>query len=139
MVASSVASPLCTWLVAACMSVSNEKDQFWKGSSDFQSSKLLGRSSRRRKSIAKCSSRSLGSSVNGYGMLSSWHACFGFEPCEEYYKSEGLSASFSSLFAENAFSVFGFKQVPLNRRQRRMASAAHSGKFLLNFSRYNLD
>lgn len=128
MVASSVASPLCTWLVAACMSVSNEKDQFWKGSSDFQSSKLLGRSSRRRKSIAKCSSRSLGSSVNGYGMLSSWHACFGFEPCEEYYKSEGLSASFSSLFAENAFSVFGFKQVPLNRRQRRMASAAHSGR-----------
>lgn len=128
MVASSVASPLCTWLVAACMSVSNDKDQFWKGSSDFQSSKLLGRSSRRRKSIAKCSSRSLGSSVNGYGMLSSWHACFGFEPCEEYYKSEGLSASFSSLFAENAFSVFGFKQVPLNRRQRRMASAAHSGK-----------
>lgn len=126
MVASSVASPLCTWLVAACMSVSNEKDQFWKGSSDFQSSKLLGRSSRRRKSIDKCSSRSLGSSVNGYGMLSSWHACFGFEPCEEYYKSEGLSASFSSLFAENAFSVFGFKQVPLNRRQRRMASAAHS-------------
>lgn len=128
MVASSVASPLCTWLVAACMSVSNEKDQFWKGSSDFQSSKLLGRSSRRRKSIDKCSSRSLGSSVNGYGMLSSWHACFGFEPCEEYYKSEGLSASFSSLFAENAFSVFGFKQVPLNRRQRRMASAAHSGR-----------
>lgn len=128
MVASSVASPLCTWLVAACMSVSNEKDQFWKGSSDFQSSKLLGRSSRRRKSIAKCSSRSLGSSVNGYGMFSSWHACFGFEPCEEYYKSEGLSASFSSLFAENAFSVFGFKQVPLNRRQRRMASAAHSGR-----------
>lgn len=123
-----MASPLCTWLVAACMSVSSEKDQFWNSCCNFQSSKLLGRSGRRRKSITKCNSGSLGSSVNGYGMLSSWHTCFGFEPCEEYYKSEGLSASFSSLFAENAFSVFGFKQVPLNRRQRRMSSAAHSGK-----------
>lgn len=132
MVASSVASPLCTWLVAACMSVSSEKDQFWKPCCNFQSSKLLGRSGRRRKSITKCNSGILGSSVNGYGMLSSWHTCFGFEPCEEYYKSEGLSASFSSLFAENAFSVFGFKQVPLYRRQRRMSSAAHSGNFLLN-------
>ncbi|KAH0776430.1 hypothetical protein KY290_007841 [Solanum tuberosum] len=125
MVASSVASPLCTWLVAACMSVSSEKDQFWKPASNFQSSKLMGRSGRRRKAITKCNSGSL---MNGSVMNSSWHTCFGFEPCEEYYKSEGLSASFSSLFAENAFSVFGFKQVPLNRRQRRMSSAAHSGK-----------
>ncbi|KAL3343903.1 hypothetical protein AABB24_027429 [Solanum stoloniferum] len=125
MVASSVASPLCTWLVAACMSVSSEKDQFWKPASNFQSSKLMGRSGRRRKAITKCNSGSL---MNGSVMNSSWHTCFGFEPCEEYYKSEGLSASFSSLFAENAFSVFGFKQVPLNRRQRRMSSAVHSGK-----------
>jgi len=121
-----VASPLCTWLVAACMSVSSEKDQFWKPASNFQSSKLMGRSGRRRKAITKCNSGSL---MNGSVMNSSWHTCFGFEPCEEYYKSEGLSASFSSLFAENAFSVFGFKQVPLNRRQRRMSSAAHSGNF----------
>ncbi|PHT47287.1 3-oxoacyl-[acyl-carrier-protein] synthase I, chloroplastic [Capsicum baccatum] len=122
MVASCLASPLCTWLVAACMSVSSsEKDQFWKTSSNFQS---LGR---RRKSITKCNSGSL---VNGSGMTSCWNTCFGFAPCEEYYKSQGLSASFSSLFAENPFSVFGFKQVPLNRRQRRMRAAAHSGKLM---------
>ncbi|KAF3654116.1 3-oxoacyl-[acyl-carrier-protein] synthase I, chloroplastic [Capsicum annuum] len=122
MVASCLASPLCTWLVAACMSVSSsEKDQFWKTSSNFQS---LGR---RRKSITKCNSGSL---VNGSGMNSCWNTCFGFAPCEEYYKSQGLSASFSSLFAENPFSVFGFKQVPLNRRQRRMRAAAHSGKLM---------
>ncbi|KAM3380041.1 3-oxoacyl-OS-acyl-carrier-protein [Capsicum galapagoense] len=122
MVASCLASPLCTWLVAACMSVSSsEKDQFWKTSSNFRS---LGR---RRKSITKCNSGSL---VNGSGMNSCWNTCFGFAPCEEYYKSQGLSASFSSLFAENPFSVFGFKQVPLNRRQRRMRAAAHSGKLM---------
>lgn len=104
------------------MSVSSsEKDQFWKTSSNFQS---LGR---RRKSITKCNSGSL---VNGSGMNSCWNTCFGFAPCEEYYKSQGLSASFSSLFAENPFSVFGFKQVPLNRRQRRMRAAAHSGKLM---------
>ncbi|XP_015070593.1 3-oxoacyl-[acyl-carrier-protein] synthase II, chloroplastic-like [Solanum pennellii] len=122
MVASSLASPLCTWLVAACMSVSTEKDQFSKPASSFQSSKFMGR---RRKAITKCKSGSL---MNGSVMNTSWHTCFGFEPCEEYYKSDGLSASFSSLFAENPFSVFGFKQVPLNRRQRRMSSAAHPGK-----------
>lgn len=107
------------------MSVSSsEKDQFWKTSSNFQS---LGR---RRKSITKCNSGSL---VNGSGMNSCWNTCFGFAPCEEYYKSQGLSASFSSLFAENPFSVFGFKQVPLNRRQRRMRAAAHSGNFTFFF------
>ncbi|CAN4087007.1 unnamed protein product [Withania somnifera] len=120
MVASCVASSLCTWLVAACMSVSSDKDQFWKPCSN-----LNGRSGRRRKSVTKCNSGNL---VNGSGMNSSWHTCFGFEPCEEYYKSEGLSTSFSSFFTENAFSAFGFKQVPLNRRQRRMHAAAHSGK-----------
>nr|XP_010318480.1 3-oxoacyl-[acyl-carrier-protein] synthase II, chloroplastic-like [Solanum lycopersicum] len=122
MVASSLASPLCTWLVAACMSVSSEKDQFSKPASSFQSSKFMGR---RRKAITKFKSGSL---MNGSVMNTSWHNCFGFEPCEEYYKSDGFSASFSSLFAENPFSVFGFKQVPLNRRQRRMSSAAHPGK-----------
>ncbi|XP_010318480.2 3-oxoacyl-[acyl-carrier-protein] synthase II, chloroplastic-like [Solanum lycopersicum] len=122
MVASSLASPLCTWLVAACMSVSSEKDQFSKPASSFQSSKFMGR---RRKAITKFKSGSL---MNGSVMNTSWHSCFGFEPCEEYYKSDGFSASFSSLFAENPFSVFGFKQVPLNRRQRRMSSAAHPGK-----------
>lgn len=123
MVASSLASPLCTWLVAACMSVSSEKDQFSKPASSFQSSKFMGR---RRKAITKFKSGSL---MNGSVMNTSWHSCFGFEPCEEYYKSDGFSASFSSLFAENPFSVFGFKQVPLNRRQRRMSSAAHPGNF----------
>ncbi|KAJ8553232.1 hypothetical protein K7X08_023910 [Anisodus acutangulus] len=113
MVTSSIASPLCTWLVAACMSVSSDE----KDSSNFQCSKLLGRSARRRKSIRKCNS---GNFMNGSGMHSSWHTCFGFEPCEGYYNSKGLS----SFFAENAFSVFGVKQVPLNRRQRRMRNNA---------------
>ncbi|CAN4089147.1 unnamed protein product [Withania somnifera] len=122
MVTSCVASPLCTWLVAACMSVSSEKDQFWKPCSNLN---LMGKAGRRRKSVTKCNSGSL---VNGSGMNTCWHTCFGFEPCEEYYKSHGLYASFSSFFAENAFSIFGFKQVPLNRKQRRMHAAAHSGK-----------
>ncbi|XP_060205966.1 3-oxoacyl-[acyl-carrier-protein] synthase II, chloroplastic-like [Lycium barbarum] len=113
MMVSCVASPLCTWLVAACMSVSSDKDQFLK---TFQSSKLLGRSARRRKSISKA--------INDSGMHNFMTCYFGFEPCEEYYNSKGLS----SFFAENAFSVFGLKEVPLNRRQRRMRTAANSDK-----------
>lgn len=45
--------------------------------------------------------------------------CLAFEPCNEYYSSNGLSSmGFSSLF--------GSKSVPLNRRQRRLSRPPHS-------------
>ncbi|KAF6175847.1 hypothetical protein GIB67_003335 [Kingdonia uniflora] len=46
MAVSSVASPLCTWLVAACMSVEYEKDHYL-----FQSSRRLSRWARSKKSF----------------------------------------------------------------------------------------
>ncbi|XP_010273891.1 PREDICTED: 3-oxoacyl-[acyl-carrier-protein] synthase II, chloroplastic-like isoform X2 [Nelumbo nucifera] len=131
MAASSVASPLCTWLVAACMSVAYEKEYSLKPSS-FQSSKRLSRWAMRRKLVSKCSagghdfpgnliSAFCGSSIQG--LMSS---CLAFEPCEEYYSSKGLSSL--AFFGDNGFSLFGSRNGPMTRRQRRMNRSAHSGK-----------
>ncbi|KAI3521332.1 hypothetical protein L1887_10795 [Cichorium endivia] len=57
MVASTVASPLCTWLVSTCMSVSGEKNQHRPNPSpaQFSSSRRLCRSARRKlPAVTKC-------------------------------------------------------------------------------------
>ncbi|XP_058108746.1 3-oxoacyl-[acyl-carrier-protein] synthase II, chloroplastic-like [Magnolia sinica] len=117
MVASSLASPLCTWLVAACMSVACEKEKpSMRASSAFLSSKRLSRGARRRKGLdcpERPASALSGSSI--HGLMSS---CLAFEPCEEYY---------SSFFGENVFLSFGSKVGP-TRRQRRMNRDAAAGK-----------
>ncbi|GMY36500.1 3-oxoacyl-[acyl-carrier-protein] synthase II, chloroplastic-like [Fagus crenata] len=120
MAASSVTSPLCTWLVAACMSVTCGGDK-----STCQS--MLGSCKRRSKwgrgkrVLSKCSSeeqRGLISSLCGssfQGLMTS------FEPCNHYYTSNALSSvPFTSLF--------GSKNVPFNRRHRRSNRAVHSGE-----------
>ncbi|KAJ4950152.1 hypothetical protein NE237_026984 [Protea cynaroides] len=128
---SSVASPLCTWLVAACMSVSCDEEHSFKPSA-FQSPERLSRRARRRRLASKCSagghdfpggliSSFCGSSLQG--LMSSYLA---LEPCEEYYSSKGLSSL--AFFSDNGFSLFGSRNRPMTRRQRRMNRAAHSGK-----------
>ncbi|XP_019196581.1 PREDICTED: 3-oxoacyl-[acyl-carrier-protein] synthase II, chloroplastic-like [Ipomoea nil] len=121
MVASSVASPLCTWLVAACMSAACEKDHRGKSPSIFQSPRWL----RRKRTLAWSGNLGGGfvSSLYGSGIHGLMSSCFAFEPCQEYYNSKGLP-----FFGDNALSLFGFKLAPVNRRQRRMNKAAHSGK-----------
>nr|GMC55740.1 3-oxoacyl-[acyl-carrier-protein] synthase II, chloroplastic-like [Ipomoea batatas] len=121
MVASSVASPLCTWLVAACMSAACEKDHRGKSPSIFQSPRWL----RRKRTLAWSGNLGGGfvSSLYGSGIHGLMSSCFAFEPCQEYYNSRGLP-----FFGDNALSLFGFKLAPVNRRQRRMNKAAHSGK-----------
>ncbi|PON66036.1 3-oxoacyl-[acyl-carrier-protein] synthase [Parasponia andersonii] len=130
MAASSVASPLCTWLVAACMSVTCDRDHSTTPSL-VSSPRRLSKWARRRKVSAQCSSRSpefkmgglipsfCGSSIQG--LMSS---CLAFEPCNDYYSSNGLSSlgsnGFSSLFRSNS--------VATNGRRRRINRAAHSGE-----------
>ena len=134
MVGSSVASPLCTWLVAACMSVACENDQMTKSPSLFQSPKRLSRSARRKKLVTQSGylgfmenhSSGLMSSLNGSGIQAMMSSCLAFEPCEEYNSSKGLYSSLGN-FPYNGFSLFGLKTSPITRRQRRMSRVAHTG------------
>uniref|UniRef100_A5AZI8 beta-ketoacyl-[acyl-carrier-protein] synthase I n=1 Tax=Vitis vinifera TaxID=29760 RepID=A5AZI8_VITVI len=130
MAASSVASPLCTWLVAACMSVACEKDHPLK-SSMFQTPKRLSRWAKRR---LQCSNGGVDyfssgwiSSFYGSSIHNLMSSCLAFEPCEAYSSSKGLSSSLA-FFGDNGFSLFGSKPSPVNHRQRRMNRAAHSDK-----------
>lgn len=128
MAASSVASPFCTWLVAACMSVTCDRD-YSSSSSPLQSSKRLSRWARRRKVLAKCSrgsaefNRGLISSFCGSSIQGLMSSCLAFEPCNEYCSSKGLPS-----LGYNGFpSLFGSKSASTNRRQRRTNRAYLSG------------
>ena len=68
MATSSMASPLCTWLVAACMSVACESD-CPRSSYMLGYSKRMGKWSRRRQAMSKCSR---GSSELNRGLISSF-------------------------------------------------------------------
>ncbi|XP_010261746.1 PREDICTED: 3-oxoacyl-[acyl-carrier-protein] synthase II, chloroplastic-like [Nelumbo nucifera] len=131
MAASSVSSPLCTWLVAACMSVACEKEHSPKPSL-FMSSKRLSRWARRRRIVSKCSGggddfpRNLISSFCGSSIQGLMSSCLAFEPCEKYYSSKGISSL--TLFGDNGFSLFSSKNGPMTRRQKRINRATHSGK-----------
>ncbi|KAM5547147.1 3-oxoacyl-[acyl-carrier-protein] synthase II, chloroplastic [Rosa sericea] len=111
----SVASPLCTWLVAACMSVTCDGDY-----SALPSRAKLGGGRRRR--LAKCSGSYCLSSRGGSSIQGLMSSCLAFEPCDEYYSSQGLS----SLGSNGLSSLFGSKTGSLNRSRRRFN--AHSGE-----------
>ncbi|RWR76197.1 3-oxoacyl-acyl-carrier-protein synthase II, chloroplastic-like protein isoform X1 [Cinnamomum micranthum f. kanehirae] len=133
MVVSSVASPLCTWLVAACMSVACEKDSSMR-ISGFAPSKRWSKWVRRQRVVLKGGRedfpKGLISAFCGASIQGLMSSCLAFEPCEEYYSSKGLSlspSSLSSFFGESGFSLFGGKE-GTTRRQRRMVNRAASGK-----------
>ena len=95
------ASPLCTWFVAACMSVSH-------GGGDSRQAvalKSVGRSRRSRRQLIKCLALSGSGSVQEALVTS-------FGPCNN--SSNALS------------SLFGSNSVSLNRNQRRLNRAAAS-------------
>uniref|UniRef100_A0A5B6YGK6 beta-ketoacyl-[acyl-carrier-protein] synthase I n=1 Tax=Davidia involucrata TaxID=16924 RepID=A0A5B6YGK6_DAVIN len=133
MAASSV---VCTWLVAACMSVACEKDHSMMYPPTMlhsSSSKRLSRCARRRRVRSKCNAdgtefpRSLISSFCGSSIQGLMSSCLAFEPCDEYYSSKGLCSS--DFFGDNGFAfLFGSRNVPVTRRQRQMNPAAHSGE-----------
>ncbi|KAI8012383.1 Separase [Camellia lanceoleosa] len=128
MAASSV---VCTWLVAACMSVACEKDQQQQPMMmmmNQSSSKRFSRWARKRRVLSKCRAgcseirkgRLISSGIQG--LMSSY---LPFEPCDEYYNSKGLFSF--DFFGDNGFSsLFGSTNIPLSRRQRRFNRAVHS-------------
>lgn len=106
------ASPLCTWFVAACMSVAH-------GGGDSRQVFALqsGKRSRRRRQLSKCSEDS-GSGGSIQALVTS---CLDFGPCSHYNKSYNNNNN-------NALSsLFGSNNVSLNRNQRRLNRAASSG------------
>ncbi|KAM7257232.1 hypothetical protein ACFE04_012973 [Oxalis oulophora] len=126
---SSLTSPLYTWLVAACMSVTCDQ-------TSSTSTKLSSSSKNKflRKSVKCCSSSSgkknmlcgsLSSSSSStstiQGLMSS---CLAFEPCSDFYNNTN---SFLGG-ADNAF--FGSINLSLNRKQqpqRRLNSSIRAG------------
>ncbi|KAG8636016.1 3-oxoacyl-[acyl-carrier-protein] synthase II, chloroplastic isoform X2 [Manihot esculenta] len=123
----SFSSPLCTWLVAACMSFTCDKDN-WTSSHAFPSSPPgngLSRSTRRRRALlskynncssaaATCSEfppKCLSSVFCGSGFQGLMTSCLALEPCGHYYSSNGL-----------------FRSRNFNRKHRRLNRLHHSGE-----------
>ncbi|XP_020092680.1 3-oxoacyl-[acyl-carrier-protein] synthase II, chloroplastic isoform X2 [Ananas comosus] len=131
MAASAVASPLCTWLVAACMSVACGEERprgQWRGSA------LGGAGPRRRRgrggvgAAAAASwmerrdpprriiSALFGGSGGIQGLMST---CLAFEPCADFV--HGSTNGSASFLAEHLFGA-------TRRRRRAARSSAASGK-----------
>lgn len=110
-------SMVCSWLVAACMSVACEKDQF-----------LVNPASpnrRRKRVLAKCAA----GRAEFVGIQGLMRSCLPFEPCNEYNSSKGLSSK--DFFGDIGFgSIFGSKNVPVGRRRRRVNSTGYSGEVM---------
>ncbi|XP_022932787.1 3-oxoacyl-[acyl-carrier-protein] synthase II, chloroplastic-like [Cucurbita moschata] len=132
MAAFAVASPLCTWLVAACMSASCFKDHSFNA--PIRHSSKRSTSTSKRKTLSKCCSFSsqfnagLISSFRGFNIHDLMNSCLAFEPCDDYCHSGFSLSSFSSLGNNGFSSLFGPKTLPANRRHRRANRALRSGE-----------
>lgn len=120
----SVAAPLCTWLVAACVTASGGKEGSLAAPAVGEA-RRLSRSARRRRAAAlrveaRDSSGGLMSALRGSGIQGLMSSCLAFEPCAEFYGSKGASA----FFGESGFSLFGTWKAETTRRQRRAARAS---------------
>ncbi|KAF9680362.1 hypothetical protein SADUNF_Sadunf06G0113300 [Salix dunnii] len=96
----SLSSPLCTWLVAACMTVTCSKES--KHALSPPSSTISNRSRRRKAATVaalKCNSNNkynnYSSDMSGAGssLQGIMSSCLAFEPCSHYYASNGLLRS----------------------------------------------
>ncbi|KAL0426756.1 UNVERIFIED_CONTAM: 3-oxoacyl-[acyl-carrier-protein] synthase II, chloroplastic [Sesamum latifolium] len=110
-------SVVCSWLMAACMSVAYEKESSVSMLSSTSLCRLTKWAARRRKRVlAKCAP-----DFSGFTSLVS--SCFAFEPCDDFYKSS--RASPGCLFG------FGSRNLPLHRRRGKLLrSSAHCGEIM---------
>lgn len=120
--AAATSSMVCTWFVAACMSVTCESDQ--------PSPILSGRrcSSRRRRFLSGAGGGGVGRTQLASSLIPAWCGSSSIqglisslEPCNEYYSSRGLNSS-DFLFGD---SIFRSRNVP--RRKRIQPAAPRSG------------
>ncbi|CAA7043306.1 unnamed protein product [Microthlaspi erraticum] len=114
------ASPLCTWLVAACMSVPDGGGDSRQAAVALQS----GRRSRRRRQLGKCSAAASGNRGSGGSIQALVTSCLDFAPCSHYYNNNN---NYSNSNSNALSSLFGFNTVSLNRTQRRLNRASASG------------
>ncbi|KAK4269045.1 hypothetical protein QN277_022251 [Acacia crassicarpa] len=121
-----MASPLCTWLVAACISATYDKGKI----SMFDSSK------RPRKFMSHCINAGAAADYKSR-MLSSFYcsgvqnliSCFALEPCKEYNYFKGSLSSYLASFVDNGLSsLFGSKAAPTSGRNMFTGLTSHSGK-----------
>ncbi|CAM8917599.1 unnamed protein product [Rhodiola kirilowii] len=115
MAASTITSPFCTWLVAACMSSSSASDIDLPATNSMLK-KSTSSWSRKRKILAKCvasdcHSRTYSSSISAFCGSSFQGLMSSLEPCNEF---SGIGIS----------SLFGSTDVSFNRQQRRAANRA---------------
>ncbi|KAK1377873.1 Beta-ketoacyl-[acyl-carrier-protein] synthase I [Heracleum sosnowskyi] len=127
--AAATSSMMCTWFVAACMSVTCDNDHHQ------QPPILSGRrcTSRRRRLLSGgggvCRRSQLASSLipawcgssSIQGLMSS------LEPCNEYYSSKGLLSSSDFLFGD---SIFRSRNGSVSRRKRIQPAASRSGEVM---------
>ncbi|KAK4428802.1 3-oxoacyl-[acyl-carrier-protein] synthase II, chloroplastic [Sesamum alatum] len=113
MAASSV---VCSWLMAACMSVACEKDSSISmlSTASSNSSRISKWTARRRKrALAKCAPQ-----LSGTRNLVT--SCLAFEPCDRFYESSDASEFFFGFGSRNAL---------LHRRRRKFQRpTARSGE-----------
>ncbi|PKA52312.1 3-oxoacyl-[acyl-carrier-protein] synthase II, chloroplastic [Apostasia shenzhenica] len=116
MVDSAMASPLCTWLVAACMSVSSEKDRA-RGSPEGMLARRWRNAAVAKGGlglVARGSSNGLLSGFCGSGIHGLVNS---LQPCPEFYSSRNGSP----IFGEIGLPFFGTWKVESSRRHRRDA------------------
>ncbi|XP_022888503.1 3-oxoacyl-[acyl-carrier-protein] synthase II, chloroplastic-like isoform X2 [Olea europaea var. sylvestris] len=115
-------SVVCSWLMAACMSVACQNDSA-TGNPFFSSSSMSSRlgkwaSRRRKRDLVKFASEFS-------GIRNVVTSCLAFEPCDQFYKSSSRNFSTADFF-------FGFRptNVPLHRRRRKLnqPAAVHPGE-----------
>ncbi|XP_011078137.1 3-oxoacyl-[acyl-carrier-protein] synthase II, chloroplastic isoform X2 [Sesamum indicum] len=110
-------SVVCSWLMAACMSVAYEKESSVSMLSSTSLCRLSKWAARRRKRVlAKCAP-----DFSSFSSLAS--SCFAFEPCDDFYKSSHASSG----------CLFGFasRNLPLLRRRRKLLrSSPHCGEIM---------
>ncbi|KAL7096136.1 hypothetical protein ACP275_10G064700 [Erythranthe tilingii] len=114
--AAAASSLMCSWLMAACMSVACEKDSSISmlSTTSSNSPRLSKWAPRRRKrALAKCAPE-----LSGPRNLVT--SCLAFEPCDQFYKSS---------HACEFFFGFGSRNAPVHRSRRKiLRPAAHSGE-----------
>ncbi|XP_022898335.1 3-oxoacyl-[acyl-carrier-protein] synthase II, chloroplastic-like [Olea europaea var. sylvestris] len=115
-------SAVCSWLMAACMSISCQQDSSMGIpflSSSSMSSRLSKCASRRRKRVLV----KFASEFSGISNLVT--SCLASEPCNQFYKSSN-----GSFFSSDCFFGYGSTTVPLNRRRRKLnqPTAVHTGE-----------
>ncbi|KAL2458887.1 3-oxoacyl-[acyl-carrier-protein] synthase II [Forsythia ovata] len=108
-------SLVCSWLMAACMSISCEKDTSISMLSHRSNTTSLSR--RRKRAFRKCAFQEFS------GIRNLVNSCLVFEPCDSFCKS-----SSNGVFSSEFLFGDGSGSVPLHHRRRKFSRAARSGE-----------